>query len=146
MQEHSPNDATPSCLIMILLIHPPLVMLQAALAPMPRLNQVSFLSLFNEKKNPILTVRVAELDIVSSARGEVIGIEHEGTDTILELCWDIVVLVESQGAAWGIGVGVVGGRIGDLVVGLCAKFSIAVAELLGVCATEEHGRSDERNG
>lgn len=63
---------------------------------------------------------MAELNVVGGTRGEVVSVEHEGADAVVQLGWDVVVLVGSESAWRAEGVSVVGTGRHNLVVGLCA--------------------------
>jgi len=41
---------------------------------------------------------MAELNVVGGTRGEVVGVEHKGTDAVVQLGWDVIVLVGSESA------------------------------------------------
>lgn len=75
---------------------------------------------------------MTEFNLVRAARWSSIGVEHECTNTILELGRDIVDLVGSESVRRVEGVGVVGGRVGDLVVGPRTQLCVAIALLLSV--------------
>lgn len=81
---------------------------------------------------------MAKLNVVGGSRGGHVGVEHEGTNAVLELGWNIVVLVGGQGAWWGVGVGVVGGGVRDFAVGLCTQGGVSVAGLC-LCLSQDQG-------
>ena len=75
---------------------------------------------------------MTKLNLFRVAGWSSIGIEHECTNAVLELGRDVVDLVGGKSVRGVEGVGVVGGRVGDLVVGPRTQLRVAVTLLLGV--------------
>ena len=70
---------------------------------------------------------MTELNVIGIARGDIISVEHECANAIVELGRNVIVLVGHHSVQGLERIGVVSGRVGDLIIGLGAERRIAVA-------------------